>query len=1002
MKPIKLQMKNIGPYLDESIDFTKLDNMFLIKGDTGAGKTFIFDAMTYALYGVLRGNRKGHEESIRSRYVDNFATSDVEFTFEIAKTIYRVKRTLPYDRVNRNGNTTHVSEDVSLEKRGANDFEPIIAGKSEIDKKIEGILGLKADEFARIVVLPQGEFAAFLKQNSNERTKTLKKLFPVDFYTNITEKIKKKADDANLESKNLDNLINSISNGRDFSNARDTIANLKGEIENLEKKSEEFGDEKTKIAQKMTELKNQRAQTEEFNANLRKLNSLEAQKADFERLLIVIQNADKAKTLREYLVSYESAENNLKSNEQKLEIAKKNHFELQNRFNELDTKKDFMKNLSEQNEKDGQELRILREKLAKATEIEKSQRKVVEISQKLSDSNEKIKNLESKISEIKAKFNQKSGQEFLEEINQEIQKLTAENSSLSHEIEDCKKRDSFVSKQKKSEKNLSELNSEKNREEEKLEQNKKVLQELEDAKKKQDEAHSSYMVSAFLVEGKPCPVCGSLEHPNPAKKPEGLLDYSVQIKTYKDNIETGEKFLKNLGEKIAVEETNIKNCKESINSIKTSREIHLVEKEFEENQATLFQKNKENAEISKNISLLNDLTEQKQNAQEFYNSINLELTSEKTKLESLEKELGEGVAELKKKEACLSENLEKNKKEFDFWQKSYNETSKNLSAAETSVKNFADSVKKCSDDFENAKSTLDEKIKDSPFSSREEAKNAYLLDSVLEEKRNAYNKYTADLKSAKDSVESGKNKNLRSLEEIDAEVSQNQQKLLKNQAEFENNQWILREKNAYCTQFEGDFKKTQNAQNQKIELEKTLTPLNKLSENLTGANQRKLPFESWALGLYFDQIVEFAAKRFYDISGGRFKFELKPVEEGQGRGYNGLDLLVFDSYTGKTSDASTLSGGETFEASISLALAITDVVQNNNGGGIQLDSLFIDEGFGTLDPETLEKAMSVLTELGETKMIGMISHVSELENFPGISSSITVIKSNTGSKIKVS
>lgn len=151
--------------------------------------------------------------------------------------------------------------------------------------------------------------------------------------------------------------------------------------------------------------------------------------------------------------------------------------------------------------------------------------------------------------------------------------------------------------------------------------------------------------------------------------------------------------------------------------------------------------------------------------------------------------------------------------------------------------------------------------------------------------------------------------------------------------------------------------------------------------------------------MYFEQVVSFASKRFFDISGGRFSFELKD-EKAFGRAMSGLDLKVFDSHSGKYSDPAELSGGETFEASISLALALTDVVQNSSGG-IQLDSLFIDEGFGTLDPETLEKAMSVLTELSETKMIGMISHVSEMEDFPDIKSVLKVNKTGRGSTVSV-
>ena len=213
----------------------------------------------------------------------------------------------------------------------------------------------------------------------------------------------------------------------------------------------------------------------------------------------------------------------------------------------------------------------------------------------------------------------------------------------------------------------------------------------------------------------------------------------------------------------------------------------------------------------------------------------------------------------------------------------------------------------------------------------------------------------------------------------------------------------LESKNKELATYEDIFNKIRDEQNKKIALEAKLEPLKALKNNLTGSNPQKMTLETWALGTYFEEVVESASIRFNNISNGRFSFSLKGTDsQVDGNGFKGLDLAIFDAYNGKPANPCSLSGGETFEASISLALAITDVVQNGNGGGIKLDSLFIDEGFGTLDPETLEKAMQVLSELSETKMIGIISHVSDLEKQSGITSSISVDKTTHGSHIRVS
>ena len=183
----------------------------------------------------------------------------------------------------------------------------------------------------------------------------------------------------------------------------------------------------------------------------------------------------------------------------------------------------------------------------------------------------------------------------------------------------------------------------------------------------------------------------------------------------------------------------------------------------------------------------------------------------------------------------------------------------------------------------------------------------------------------------------------------------------------------------------------------RIELEKKAAPYKMLYNDLSGKNPKNIPFNSWALGMYFEQVVQYANKRFSSISSGRFTFKVLS-DKSPGGGYKGLDLLVTDTFTGTDRDTSTLSGGETFMASISLALALTDIVQNRNGG-VRLDSLFIDEGFGSLDEETMDCAIAVLNDLQETKMVGIISHIENMKT--AVRSQVEIIKTAEGSHIKI-
>ena len=160
MKPLKIHMKNIGPFIDEELDFTELDEVFLLCGDTGAGKTTIFDAMTFALYGEFLGARKGKSKDFRSQFASDGDESLVEFEFSSGGEKFRVARTLPYNYINRNGKLSQKDSMVSLEiwNDGCGRYENVNAGKTEINSRIEQTTGLRADEFSKIVVLPQENF----------------------------------------------------------------------------------------------------------------------------------------------------------------------------------------------------------------------------------------------------------------------------------------------------------------------------------------------------------------------------------------------------------------------------------------------------------------------------------------------------------------------------------------------------------------------------------------------------------------------------------------------------------------------------------------------------------------------------------------------------------------------------------------------------------------------------------------------------------------------------
>lgn len=1031
MKPVKLHMKNIGPYLDETINFSALDNMFLIKGDTGAGKTFIFDAITYALYGKLCGNRNGHEADFKSRYADDDAESFVEFEFDANGKRYFVSRTVPFKYTNRNGkissnpkklyfseiknseneNSKNKSEKIKTENE--NEF---FGKPSEIDEKIQQIIGLNVDEFSQIILLPQGKFAEFLHKNSKERAETLKTLFPVDFYTKITEKIKQKFDLADSDFKLLGRQIETIKNAQDFSNAEEILKTFESEIESLEK--DEFENQKKleKIAADKAKFELLFKDAKEFEENKNLLENLKSQEKNFNLLEIKIKNAENAIHLKEFITSAENAAERKSETEKNLKNSEDEKRSAQKIFDELNLLKDEMKNLAEKNKADSGNLQVLNKKIEDAKELSlltENEKKLAIHIEENKNQIDSLRNLleaeKQKLSEISFDENSKAKKtdekkiknalEISKDLNEKLKNLLENQNLLKNENAECKKRDKILQEKSLAENELKEKKAKLNAENEKLERTKSTIIELEKKEKEQDLKNKAFAVSKFLNPGVPCPVCGSTEHPFPVLKPEGLLDYSEQIETHKANLDSIQAAVSLFSEKISALNQKIKNYDAELAEIKTQKNANELEDELEKiiNEISLTEtKLEEIQKIAEKISEYEkNLETLKENGAETENKFH----EAKAAKETLEKSLGEPLEIVAKKRDSLQFELSENSKKYETWETSYAKSQTSSEKAKTKFEEAQKSAVDANEKFLLAQKTLLEKIEKSDFGAVDEAKNALMEAEEIEISRKKFNDYKSNLKSLSDAVENTKSKNLKSSKEILEKIESlkaDEIQTKQNQSEIKN---LLESKKSENTKFKSDYEKLKQLESEQKILEEKIAPLSKLNSELSGRNLQNLKFETWALGMYFEQVVSFASRRFYDISGGRFSFELKNEKAGSNK-LSGLDLQVFDSHSGKYSDPAELSGGETFEASISLALALTDVVQNSSGG-IQLDSLFIDEGFGTLDPETLEKAMSVLTELSETKMIGMISHVSEMEDFPDIKSAIKVNKTKQGSTVSI-
>ena len=1003
MKPLLIKLRNIGPFVNEQIDFSKLENMFLITGNTGAGKTFIFDAMTFALYGSVCGSRGEESNQLRSKYTDVKDDSEafVEFSFESAGKIYRVNRTLSYKYVNKNNkeaikDSVVVFEQYNTEQKSFVSFDE---QKSQIDARIQSIIGLKKDEFSKIILLPQGAFSSFLKENSKDKAETLKKIFPVDSYTSIMEDIREKAKNLKNELDAINNQITNLCQKCDFSEGDKFLEELKVKKEEIENKQKNNSHELQIIVSDITKLNEEKTQAKEKNEHSEKLNNLLSKKEFYEHIEEKIKKAEKSSVFGEFIRNVELCKKNYEKAKIDFEESKENLNFVSKKYDEIFQQENDFAVLKAETKKMQSEFSVLEEQLKNAKELAFYIEKTQNEKQKLEKLMEELNKIDCEITENKNKVNSELAVEtVIEQITIEISNLKIKVKDDEQKLNDFKSLQKIIKEIDEKQSELRELNLSKDSLVKNIENNRKILDETLIEQKNYEMKNASYELAKDLQEGQECPVCGSLNHPKLACSISGL-SYSDKISTYEQNLKISQ-------EKAIEIEAQISSVATLI-SEKSIQKKELESQTIEENICEIFENDK--------VSL-----EKKEEDIQFYKKIkeNLELLEEKYKAKrdeimeqdkiyssclatQKEKEnnslKGLSLEELTKKHLTVQKELEDYELKINKWENDCKNIASEKKACEvdnqTKSKYFSDSSKNLDD----ANAVLSEKVSSSEFNNLEEVLSSFVEENELIKIKNDLKEYSVSVVEHSAVLE--KYKNIRMLSEIetDLQVAQNKKNEMDIESQNLNNDFQKIIEN--YTNFESSFEQYKTLENQRKTTEQKRLPYEKLNNDLNGNNPKKLQFDSWVLGIYFEQVVTYASKRFYDISNGRYNFKIANYENGgKGNSKKGLDLLVIDSFNGSERPTSTLSGGETFMASISLALALTDVVQNRNGG-IQLDSLFIDEGFGTLDNETLDKALGVLNELQETKMVGIISHVDALQST--IPSIIKVEKTQNGSHIKI-
>jgi exonuclease SbcC len=1058
MKPERLLMNNFGPFAGAaSIDFTGLDDIFLITGKTGAGKTTIFDAICFALYGEVPGGRNAHLPRLKSDFGGEkappsvaasmpSAECSVSLEFSLGERLFRVERSPKQEKPKKRGTGVTIADETAvLCERLNNQWESVSSRKTESDQKIKDLIGLEPGEFFKIVLLPQGEFAEFLRQNTNDRKAVLGKLFPIDRAMRIKETVADKAKKAEEVAKRLRSSLEELE-GRcsierfdeakrafieTLRQARLKIAVLSNEQTLLSKKRD-LKQREADHVKRLASLRDDYGRHEERSTSIyEKKNACELSKKTrpLRERLILVEEGESALMRREHDVK--NARESVREARENAEHAEKNAEAVQKLEADIRALQEKRPVLLEAREAEASLLQKTRDLASekernqlfldqKAEQDRKLAKKDVEI-QRLQALASQIQRLDAQHEQAKAVYD--SLVHLKRKLSDDIEPLVCEENELGHGITALERTEKVLAKQ------IPALADE--------------VKSLEAEKKAYEHAGLAATLAAGLKKGDPCPVCGSVEHPHPASAVARKFGLDERIEALGAALKTVER-------DEAVCKTDLDAKRQTLD--RTRKRLEGLQKEARTlMSAALFAETGVLADgasdippsteiamlLKKQNDVLNMITSQWGDARQANSKLPI-LYKEKEHTATLAAETGQHIAiSAEKQNALLAEiaSLERKRRRvlgnvvtdagaLTGAEKALAETEKALSRAESTVaalrearenaqKRLAASLaaeqsavsagEEAAMKHAKAVSAMDAGIAASPFEDIIALRNAMLkpeTEADFEKTVRQWEDEREKLRLLCEEVENAVKSLQAELRDLggDEDEARIREKLAELAVELERAEEERDRIQADLATAERDGALLKEKRGQYAALLKKSEVLARLRDDLEGRTGERRSFDAWLLGKYLAEVTVFATSRLERMSEGRYSLLLNTRRES-GRGLSGLDLEVFDAYTGKTRPCATLSGGESFMASISLALGLADSIQERSGG-IKLDAVFIDEGFGSLDDASLDKALGILDELREQRTVGLISHVGDLRT--RIPSRIEVIKSSAGSTISIS
>lgn len=903
MRPVYIRMSAFGPYAGiQELNMEELGagGLYLITGDTGAGKTTIFDAITFALYGEASGDSR-EAGMLRSKYADPSVPTEVELTFIYGGKTYKVCRNPEYERPTKRGTG------MTMQKAEAELIYPdgrVVTKPKDVTAAVTEIMGVNREQFCQIAMIAQGKFRDLIEKGTTERQKIFREIFRTAPYQQVQDILKGKYRALERECETLRESVKQY---------------IQGILWNKD------ASEETPVEEVMELLTEQNKADQEIQAGL--LEELQQKEQVLQKIRSELER-DRERKKRQKL--YQELQDRRKAQQEQIT-------ELQKRYREEQEKGPEHQRIADEISR----LESLMPQYLRLEELRKNERESQDECAKLAV---RQRQRETKLAELKDKIREgKKAGEALAGASEEYQKLLFESEKHQKYMERLQNLSKVILQYEKLQQDLLVKQREYQTERDKV-----WKKEMDYRAKNQaflDE--QAGILAQTLVEDQPCPVCGSIHHPAPAEQNPGAPS--------KD-------------------------------------ELELLQQELEQYRVREAEASRKAGELLGNVQSRAESIKREAEGLELTGT----LEEMKYRLANLQKQGQTTEKQLQQEKGLASEKV----KQKDMWNRLLPEQEKALEKVTEELQQTRERQAALESKQKAAGEEIQRLTEVLPYPGQKEAQDKHI---ELVQKQNVMKRQLEQAEKAVQTAEveiagtEGRLKELR--QQLEEAVEADTEALRQKQAEIETEKAACEERGKELhhriQNNQSVLKNLQNRSKELVEKEKQYTMVRSLAVTALGniPGKEKIMLETYVQMTYFDRIIARANTRLMVMTGGQYEMKRRRGSSNL-RSQSGLELDVIDHYNGSERSIRTLSGGESFQASLSLALGLADEIQAS-AGGIRLDTMFVDEGFGSLDSESLEQAVQALAGLAESKrLVGIISHVDELKN--RIDRQIVVKKERSG------